>query len=830
MSPSPELEAKYPIGSKPNISFIPYLIFCSYLVSLIGSATTVELLHRRVSGAGWRSWVQIAGCSVSFGLVAIWCMHFVGNRAIVLGDGEDEIQLYYSPTFTALSAIIPVVVIFLGLMIADRFYRRSKHAAIRIISLVVCGICAGAAITEMHYLGNNGTTNYRLHLNWAHVFGAAGIAVGASLLSFGLFFHWSGSWLNNIFRRCLVACFLALAVSGMHWTGAAGTWYEVRGYHDGSGQERNITLIIALCLCLSACFVCFMLGFLKQRHRRLLKDRAQQVVLACATFDESGKLLVSQGGLLPCQTITRQFHQRTFDDEFNNAHPVFQWVFRVSRHWGGIVDLIPSMREHLHNTGYLQQTSPSTAAESRSSFSSEDDSTYSATFRELFCVTAYDIAKTLDTGLQNLGNLYEDVVTTGTSMSMARAVFKDPHDRKEILAADLASKDVETGMASPILFGRGQMLVLTKRADANEVKRLQNLGYHFANIDQVGDNLARSLQVTRDDLHDMVERWRAFITREPSVPSSGTYLASFLLQPAPGMRGLDIIVPRANPDRLPMVKLANDELSLAELKLLVAFNGLSLDDCLARTGQRTGHETKEEDAFLENFRNKILDLLRDAPEAALHRAIFSAKQLDIAHGVAGQKERSPATVFAFCGIKEIYIQSLQSMTLKCIPLSFFQTCLRSYPGSPDHQILAIKNHKEFSTLTRVPSITKEPEKRANRWNFRLRPHRSMSSDMSLQPDSCSEKGLVNPTSPSADASSSHPWGGIMVTSTQQIIHDESKKAGSTMELRDMGVKSEAGVADQEQMTLADRLMSITTAFRDPHATRALPKDLYYGRK
>lgn len=40
--------------------------------------------------------VQVAGCAVSFGLVAIWCMHFVGNRAIVLGDGEDAIQLYYS--------------------------------------------------------------------------------------------------------------------------------------------------------------------------------------------------------------------------------------------------------------------------------------------------------------------------------------------------------------------------------------------------------------------------------------------------------------------------------------------------------------------------------------------------------------------------------------------------------------------------------------------------------------------------------------------------------------------------------------------------------------
>jgi hypothetical protein len=42
----------------------------------------------------------------------------------------------------------------------------------------------------------------------------------------------------------------------------------------------------------------------------MLKDRAQQVVLAVATFDAEGRLLVSQSGLMPCQTITRQFHQR----------------------------------------------------------------------------------------------------------------------------------------------------------------------------------------------------------------------------------------------------------------------------------------------------------------------------------------------------------------------------------------------------------------------------------------------------------------------------------------------------------------------------------------
>jgi NO-binding membrane sensor protein with MHYT domain len=175
-------------------------------------------------------------------------MHFVGNRAIVLGDGEDEIQLYYSSTYTAVSAILPVVVIFLGLLIADKFYKNSKSPISRFLSLTVCGICGGAAVTEMHYLGNKGTTNYDLHLSVPHVVGAATLAVGACLISFGLFFHWSQHWMNNLWRRIVVALFLALAVSGMHWTAAAGTWYELRGYHTGPGKERNINLIISLCL------------------------------------------------------------------------------------------------------------------------------------------------------------------------------------------------------------------------------------------------------------------------------------------------------------------------------------------------------------------------------------------------------------------------------------------------------------------------------------------------------------------------------------------------------------------------------------------------------
>ncbi|KAF2872540.1 hypothetical protein BDV95DRAFT_606142 [Massariosphaeria phaeospora] len=810
-----DLAIKYPLGSRPHVHYLPHDIFVSYIVSLIGAFTTVELLHRRVSGAGWRSWVQLAASAVSFGLVAIWCMHFVGNRAIRLGDGEEEIQLYYDSAFTAISAILPIVVILLGFSIADRFYKSSRGSTTRYMALTVCGVCAGAAVTGMHYLGNQGTTNYRLIPTWPFVIGASLIAVGACCISLGLFFHWSGHWMNNIWRRLVVACFLAVAVSGMHWTAAAGTTYELIGYHKGPGRARAVNLIIALCLSVGACGACFALGFLKQRHRRQLRDRAQQVVLAVATFDKEGRLLVDQGGLLPCQTITTRFHQRTFDEEFNTSHSVFQWLFRVSRHWSGIVDLIPSMRDHLQATGYLQSQSAS-ANESRASFGSEDNSGYSVIFRELFCVTALDLARSLHTRLQDLGYLYEEVLTTGTASN--NIIWKDTARNKNIIAADAAISHKDA-MRNSVFFGRGQLLILTRKIDTEESNRLQNIGYRFANLDQVGENLASSLQVSRDDLGGLVARLQLFCGREAWVPANGTYLAAFVLQPLPVMKGLNVIVSKSTPDRLPMVKLDSQELSQQHLDFLATLHGLTLDDCLVRIVQESSSLTNG-DIWLETFRNKIHELLNELPESALRRSTFSAQQLDITNGVTGKNQKIRATAFAFCGIKEVYHQSLASPSLTCVPLSFFQTFLRSYPGCPDHAILAQKNYREFSNLF-VPSsndVKASSGSSRGAWHSFWRPNKSLSlSETSLNPDSSSEKGLVSvaPLSRMESANNvAHPFGGIMVS--QDVVINADKKSSCQIELKSLGLRTEAGVADREQQTMADILMSITTSFRDPH--------------
>lgn len=172
-------------------------------------------------------------------------MHFVGNRAIELGDGKKEIQLYYSPAFTAISVFLPVIFLFVGFAFADR-YNRTKRSLY--LSLGITGIFAGLAIVGMHYIGNFGTTTYHLYNDPRHIIGAALIATFACYVAITLFFHQKEHWINSLPRRLPVAAILAVAVTGMHWTAAAGTRYTLKQYYTGAESARNNNTIVAIAL------------------------------------------------------------------------------------------------------------------------------------------------------------------------------------------------------------------------------------------------------------------------------------------------------------------------------------------------------------------------------------------------------------------------------------------------------------------------------------------------------------------------------------------------------------------------------------------------------
>ncbi|KAL8673035.1 MAG: hypothetical protein Q9168_002527 [Polycauliona sp. 1 TL-2023] len=169
-------------------------------------------------------------------------MHYIGNRAIDMLDGQPELQIQYNPGFTGGSFFLPICVVCIA------FYLLSLSEEVEIIRIALVGILTGAAVCGMHYLGQGGIANYYVSYAWPYVLGSALIAVTAATVALGIFFYLKHNWANTWWKRALCASLLAAAVSGMHWVATVGTTYRLRRQTKAGGLGRQGTVIIVLCL------------------------------------------------------------------------------------------------------------------------------------------------------------------------------------------------------------------------------------------------------------------------------------------------------------------------------------------------------------------------------------------------------------------------------------------------------------------------------------------------------------------------------------------------------------------------------------------------------
>ena len=167
------------------------------------------------------------------GAVAIWCMHFVGNRAISMARGEPQLQIAYSDGYTAGSFFLAICVVILA------FYLFAVSESVNLTILLLGGTLTGAAVCGMHYVGQGGISNYTPVYRWPYILGSAIIAVLASTLALGLFFYFRATWTNGFLKRATCATVLSLAVSGMHWIASVGTSYRLKA--DFAGQHHGLS-------------------------------------------------------------------------------------------------------------------------------------------------------------------------------------------------------------------------------------------------------------------------------------------------------------------------------------------------------------------------------------------------------------------------------------------------------------------------------------------------------------------------------------------------------------------------------------------------------------
>ena len=178
------------------------------------------------------------------GAVAIWSMHFIGNRAITMARGQPQMQIAYSAAFTAGSFFLPICVV------AVAFYLFSMSDSVTIVGTLVGGFITGFAVCGMHYLGQTGVSNYQVEYDWKFILGAGVIAVVAATIALGVFFHFKATWTNMWWKRLSCALLLAVGVSGMHWCATVGTSYRLRAMTgaEQAGLSRRATVIVVMCL------------------------------------------------------------------------------------------------------------------------------------------------------------------------------------------------------------------------------------------------------------------------------------------------------------------------------------------------------------------------------------------------------------------------------------------------------------------------------------------------------------------------------------------------------------------------------------------------------
>lgn len=386
------------------------------------------------------------------------------------------------------------------------------------------------------------------------------------------------------------------------------------------------------------------------------------MVLACAYFDETGRIMVTQEGGFPCQKITNRYIEKTFgEDELSRSHPTFLWIFRASRNWLSISDLIPGMIRNLETDPHARSYRPGSSSPT-SDASSEVSVNFSTVFKQLFCVAASQLSQSIHEPFESLGVLFEEALETGTTHLLKTQRSKqrpNPHNEKADIEADT------------FVFGRGKYLFLNRQLTKTAADRYAAMGFRFASVGQVADLVARNMEVKPEKMLNRLERMKASISSD-RLPPAGVHLACFMVRPSVH-KSFDVLVPMMLQNQLPTVPLKLFLLTEWHRQAIRKFDEWSLRDILNALVREAG-DTPGESDFAFTLHDAILQLVEKVGELEdMLDAVFSARpvelscQRDADDSGNGISERF--TMLTIRIMNDIHAKARPGMSY--VPLSFF---------------------------------------------------------------------------------------------------------------------------------------------------------------
>ena len=484
------------------------------------------------------------------------------------------------------------------------------------------------------------------------------------------------------------------------------------------------------------------------------------------------------------------------------------------------------MRNHLRASSYVNGTRRGSAA-GPGKDTPDGIEDYSQVFKELFCVAASDLASMFQEPLENLGVLWDEIMSTGTVRSSTKSRILQQNN------GDVEAKDIE---ANQMPFGRGQLLFAVRQVNKMEAAQLQATGFRFASVPHIIDHLARSMQVTQGELRPRLDKMRTY-PMEARMLRPGVHVACFALRPLPHGRGFDILANKAASNLLPTVKLPVDRLTRFHTDMISRFDNWKISQCLEFFARPSTKEsaTPDEQRFFEQLFNGIFTLTETIENPFIMDAKLTARPLRTqcsapdAIGGLGQAE-----IIAFRIMIDVHESRLLNGPVEFTSSRFFLCQQHVYARSPDHAIFARRAHQEFARLVQPkerlgPSRTstntaqKSPRSLLNRMpsspalgKWALAKTKRFSNHSMDQGDSSSEKDLVDEAVPlPALVNEGNPFGGIHVSNEVSVDVMEARREDKSpdVEMAHLGVWNEASVAPVERESFVDELMALTISER-----------------
>jgi NO-binding membrane sensor protein with MHYT domain len=226
-----------------------FLVMLSFLVSVFGSFTGLQITNGIKSSNSGVSIPWIIAAALSLGGGAIWTMHFIGMLAY-----QVPMDIGYTPGLTFLSLLIAVVSVGIGIFIATA-------GELSVVRLVGAGLFTGLAVASMHYIGMAAMVMPGADMVYDKTLVGVSLVIAVVAATVAL---WLAVNLKGTMVMLGSAIVMAIAVCGMHYTGMAAM--SMKHNHETEQQivENSMTpmtmglfifcasmLLLVICLIMS---------------------------------------------------------------------------------------------------------------------------------------------------------------------------------------------------------------------------------------------------------------------------------------------------------------------------------------------------------------------------------------------------------------------------------------------------------------------------------------------------------------------------------------------------------------------------------------------------